>query len=183
MNLLNIMIRMKQFKYIYYWYFLLLCIIYIISFVIGIYYGKEDFYNFETMRLDITIPELGMSSSFDIFLSILRNNSIVSLVLFVSALFSLGIVPIFLIFYNGFIFGNVLGCCTHILSSSDIFFSTFPHFLEFIGLNIFGTLGFYISFEYIINKQMPKYSLSLLCIISGILIVLIMAFLESYISI
>lgn len=177
MNIVN------QFKYKYYLYFSLLCIVYIISAFIGFFYGREDFHIFETMNLDITIPELQMSNPFDIFISILRNNLTVSLIFFLSGLFSFGILPMILIFYNGFILGNVLGCSTYILCYSDIFSATFPHFLEFVGLNIFGTIGFYLSYESIVGRGMPKYYLSLRYLTIGTLIILVTALLESYISI
>lgn len=175
--------KIIQFKHKHHIYFLLLCVTYVIAFIVGSLYGVEDFHTYKAIGMDVDIPELKMSAPYDIFLSIVRNNLMVSLTFFISGLFSLGIFPIALAFYNGFIFGNVTGCSTHILSTGDILSATLPHFFEFIGLNLFGALGFYISYEYIVNNRLPKFKQFLLLVTVALSIVVLAAFLESFISI
>ncbi|MDE6227592.1 MAG: stage II sporulation protein M [Muribaculaceae bacterium] len=174
---------MKTLNYRCRLYFIGLSVIYIIAFIIGVFYGREDYQIFKTIEFDILVPELQMEDSFEIFISILKNNLTVALLFFLSALFSLGILPIPLMFYNGFIFGNVWGCSTKFLCIKDILSASLPHSLEFMGLIIFGVAGFQISYEHLINKQKPSYTFISRLLISGILIITVNALLESYISI
>lgn len=164
-------------------HFLLLCITYIIAFVVGMSYGVDEPTPNEAINLNANIPEIQMSNSYDIFLSISNHNLYVSLKFFISGLFSLGIFPLALSFYNGFIFGNITGSSTHILCSNDIICATLPHIFEFIGLNLFGTIGFYISFEYITNQRFPQVKKILLLTSVALSIVILAALSESYISI
>lgn len=171
------------FNHIYYFYFLLLFVIYIFAFIIGDINGLDDFYSYNSTSIEVDIPELQMSTSVDIFASILKNNLSVSVIFFISALFSFGLFPIVLIFYNGYIFGHISGCSIHILSLNTILSATLPHAFEFIGLIIFSTVGFYISSEYIIRHNFPKLGIVFSLILAGLFIIVLSAFIESFISI
>lgn len=170
-------------KYKFHLYYLWLCCIYIISFIIGCHHGNSDFEFLHIPNLNINGQEIPQISSFESFITIMKNNIIVSLIIFISSVLTIGILPCILTFYNGFIFGSMTGYASNILPFNSIIGSTAPHSFEFLGLNLFGVIGFYVSLTYITQKRLSNYKivLSLLTIASSIIIAA--AFTESYISI
>ncbi|MCM1051577.1 MAG: stage II sporulation protein M [Paenibacillus sp.] len=173
-----------QLKHNYYNYFVILCLIYIIALLIGLSFGIEEFNTIGTINnFDIDIPELEISNSHDAFFSILKHNFIVSIKSLLLGLLSFGVLPLVLSFYNGFIFGNIIGSSSHILTSEDILWATLPHSFEFIGMNLFGVVGFYFCSEYVENNRFPKIKKILSMIFVATIIIVLAALFESYISI
>lgn len=164
-------------------YFILLCAMYILAFIIGCLLGDEDYFLLKEFYWGFEITELKLSSSFEIFVKILMNNMAVSLSFFLLGFISIGIFPILLSFYNGFIFGNVTGCCLHILDIDIILLSTLPHIFEFVGLNLFGLTGFYMSYKYLFCHSNPNINYIFSIVIIATSIIVIAALTESYISI
>lgn len=171
------------FRFKYSMYFIVLCVIYIVAFVIGFFNGVDDFNTIEFQKTDAPMSIFQISDSFDLFISIAKNNLEVAFRFFIFGLLSLGIFPPLLSFYNGFVFGNVTGCSTHILSQTEILNATLPHVFEFVGLNLFAAVGFYLSYEYIVKNRFPKIQTAMSLILTAICIVVLAAFSESYISI
>lgn len=145
--------------------------------------GEEDYFQLREVNWRYEMDCFRMMNSFEIFVKILTNNIIVSLIFFLLGFISVGVFPILLSFYNGFIFGNVVGCCLHILAIDIIILSTLPHMFEFIGMNLFGLAGFYMSYKYLLNHRMLNYNHIFLMVIIATLIIIMAALSESYISI
>lgn len=170
-------------KYSFQLYYLGLCCIYVISFIIGYHHGNSDFELYQISDSNINKPEILEISSSKYFLNIVKNNITVSLIFFISGILTVGILPCILAFYNGFVFGDMTGYTTNILPLNSIIGSTVPHSFEFLGLNLFGAIGFYISLSYVTQKRLIEFKKILFLLTIATAIIICAAFSESYISI
>lgn len=161
----------------------MLCVVYIIAFIFGLYCGRQDYELVEFFSPQIDLPELRMSNLDDVCRSILSHNLVVAVYYFVFGLLSMGLLPIALSFYNGFILGNTVGYCTHILTLNEIISATLPHSAEFLGLNLCGAIGFNIVYDLTFHHKFPNLKNVLAVITIAMINVILSAVLECYVSI
>ena len=111
-----------------------------------------------------------------------KNNMIVSFKNMLLGALSFGLFSIIYTFYNGFCFGLVSGASSHVLSLSEILGSTLPHSFEFIGIVLYGNIGFLISVYAFTHKQILTKKTLLWMFIIATMIILFAAIIENYVS-
>lgn len=116
------------------------------------------------------------------FVTILRNNLVVSLKSMLLSTFSLGVLPIIFIFYNGFVFGCIIGRCLKIFQIKQILKCTLPHSFEFFGIIIYSYIGFVLSVYLLTKNTIQKINTLLYYLLLATAIILIAALIESYVS-
>lgn len=168
---------MKKYGFLAIW-----VLVYIIGGIVGFVCSVDEFHTTPFIHENNYQGLYNLSQS-ELFIVILKNNLIVALKNMLLGLFSLGILSLIYTFYNGLIFGIVLGKSTHMLSVYEILKATVPHSCEFIGLSILGFIGFVISFRLFTKKWLLKKLHLFWLFLIGIFIILITAILESYVSI
>lgn len=158
---------------------------YLIGFVLGYFFSIDsNILNVNVLpQSKPNITELYHLDSFSRFKEIALNNLTVSTKCFIFGAFSYGVYSIIIVFLNAFVLGSIVGSSTQILSFKEICGSLLPHSPEILGLIVFGYCGFSISndfFKYHTSSSLRRY---ILFILIASLIILISAFLESYVSI
>lgn len=116
------------------------------------------------------------------FVEILANNLIVALKILILGILSYGIISALLLFYNGLILGLVLNVCAKTLSLQIILASTLPHVGEVFGLVLSGYVGHIISVSLLSKKRVICLSSILIWSLISLLLIIVSAFSESYIS-
>ena len=97
-------------------------------------------------------------------------------------MFSFGLFSVLYTFYNGFIHGYILGQSSQIIPMKLIVRATLPHSFEFIGIVLFGYVGYILSIYLFSKKLLISRKHSLYILIIATLTILLAAFNESYIS-
>lgn len=173
-------------KYSMYKFFQLSIFIYIVGFITA-YFLKKQFIELKPNSLSIDNTLYLNQSQWELFLLILKNNSLVYF-LNISGFLTFGIFTTLNTFYNGFVLGYLLITINRFfIDSALIYKSLVPHSIEIIGIIISSTLGFYLTnylSKNIFLNTKPKFDIknftSLFVI--GFIIILIAAFIESYVS-
>lgn len=164
-------------------YIIVLFLSYVIGVSIGIISGVNescttDFYD-KTSSSSLPLFDLHPHER---FVTILHNNLAVSFKALLFAIFRLGIFSITYIFYNGFVFGCIIGRCLNIFQMGLVLKSTLPHSFEIFGIIIYSYVGFILS-VYLFTKKMPHKRTTLLYLIfTATFIIIIAALIESYVS-
>ncbi|WP_420841145.1 stage II sporulation protein M [Aquirufa aurantiipilula] len=126
-------------------------------------------------------------SQWELFLLILKNNSLVYFIN-ISGFLTFGLFTVLNTFYNGFVLGYLITTINRIFLDSAFFYKRIaPHSIEIIGIIISSTLGFYLTnyvFKNIFLNKKPKFNFKHFTslFVLGFIIILIAAFLESYVS-
>lgn len=128
------------------------------------------------------MPLYGLDQ-FNRFKMIVSNNGIVALRYILFGLLSYGALSFLYSFYNGYVLGTVIIRGSYCLSLADIVSCTLPHIIfEEIGLCLAGYIGFMLSHQiFLLEKSIPYKKIIPLCITS-ILLIILSAFIESYVS-
>lgn len=121
-------------------------------------------------------------SKFERFLYIFKNNIIVSMKNMLLGMFSFGLFSVLYTFYNGFIHGYILGQSSQIIPMKLIVRATLPHSFEFIGIVLFGYVGYILSIYLFSKKLLISRKHLFYILIIATLTILLAAFNESYIS-
>jgi uncharacterized membrane protein SpoIIM required for sporulation len=157
------------------------------TYFIGVFVGvqnalllKGDCITSEENNLEIDM--IYSQEPFQRFLSIASNNALISLKNILFGIFSLGIFPIACTFYNGAIFGSVLGNCIKFLPLNIILKSTLPHCAEIVGVIMSGYIGFIISIRLIFKIKVYDNKRIVILTLITFAIILISALIESYVS-
>jgi len=167
--------------------FILLAIsIYMIGFIAALLL-RNNFLIIKINSLSVDFGSSSDKSSKDLFFEILKNNTSVFLAS-VSGFLTLGLFTAIITFYNGFVLGYLLITLNRFSKSPAEFLPRLlPHSIEIGGFILASTLGFYLT-NYITQhyflKTRPKFDYLFFCLlfISGYIIILISAFIESYVS-
>ncbi|MEY2762015.1 MAG: Stage sporulation protein [Bacteroidota bacterium] len=167
--------------------FILLAIsIYVIGFIAAIVL-RNNFLIIKFTSLSVDFASSSDKSSKDLFFEILKNNTSVFLAS-LSGFLTLGLFTAIITFYNGFVLGYLLITLNRFSKSPAEFLPRLlPHSIEIGGFILASTLGFYLT-NYITQhyflKTRPKFDYLFFCLlfISGYIIILISAFIESYVS-
>lgn len=164
-------------------FLLLLVIAYISSITVGFLCGAGDFYyTKQNHNIVYSNEQLYSLNAFTRFTQIARNNLLVSFKCLVGSAFSCGIYAIFLLSLNGFIFGDMIGRSSHILSIHEIYGATLPHSTEFVGIAILGLTGRIISIDMLHKFPLKRIANCMLLICIAIFIIITSAIFESYVS-
>ena len=131
---------------------------------------------------DYQLDLLFAKAPFDRSISLASNNVIVGLRNLILGIFSLGVFSLLYTFYNGFIFGTVLGKGITVLPVNEILWATLPHCTEILGIILLGNLGFVLSLKIIFNVNLYSRNHYLFLLAFSFIIIIISAFLESYVS-
>lgn len=117
------------------------------------------------------------------FLFIFKNNLMVSFKCMLLGIFSFGLCSLIYTFYNGFVLGYIIGKCVNILPAKIIIKSTLPHSFEFLGIIIYGYIGFVLSTYLFTKRMIYKKPILFYYIFIATMILLTAAIIESYVSI
>lgn len=165
-----------------YGFVIILIFIYLIGYVIGFFSGMNEFHTTESNILgnnSITLFDLPIHER---FFEILKNNMIVSFKNLFYGVLSFGIFPILNTFYNGICFGFVSGTSSHILTTSELLSSALPHSFEFLGLILFGHIGFLSSIHLFTKKKLVSKKELTIMFTLGMVITFFAAIIENYVS-
>ncbi len=148
---------------------------------------RNNFLIIKINSLSVDFASSSDKSNKDLFFEILKNNTSVFLAS-LSGFLTLGLFTAIITFYNGFVLGYLLITLNRFSKSPAEFLPRLlPHSIEIGGFILASTLGFYLT-NYITQhyflKTRPKFDYLLFChlFISGYIIILISAFIESYVS-
>lgn len=148
---------------------------------------RNNFLIIKFTSLSVDFASSSDKSSKDLFFEILKNNTSVFLAS-LSGFLTLGLFTAIITFYNGFVLGYLLITLNRFSKSPAEFLPRLlPHSIEIGGFILASTLGFYLT-NYITQhyflKTRPKFDYLFFCLlfISGYIIILISAFIESYVS-
>lgn len=164
-------------------FFVALFLSYPLGVIIGFFCGANEF---RTTELNENVQS--HNPLFDLhprerFLFIFKNNMMVSFKCMLLGTFSFGICSLIYIFYNGFVLGYIIGEYANVLPANIIIRTTLPHSFEFLGIIIYGYVGFVLS-GCLFTKRMIYNKFNLLFFIFfASMILLIAAIIESYVSI
>lgn len=164
-------------------YVIVLFVSYFIGVLVGIFSGT--WFNPTTEDINessLNIP-LFCLQPHERFLSILKNNLLVSIKSLVYNSLSFGLYSIIFLFYNGFVLGHIMGRCLKIFQLELILKSTLPHSFEFIGIIIYSYIGFVLSLCLLSKKITIKKLYLLLYLAIATIIIISAASIESYVSI
>jgi hypothetical protein len=148
-------------------YVLLAISIYIIGFATALI-SRNSFLIVKINSLSVDFVSDSNKSSKDLFFEILNNNTSV--------------------FYNGFVLGYLLVTLNRFSNSpADFLPRLLPHSIEIGGFILASTLGFYLTnyvTQHYLLKARPQFDYLLFgfLFISGYVIILVSAFIESYVS-
>ena len=167
-------------------FFLFATLIYIVGFTTAVFL-KNNFLIIKINSLSIDFANSSNKSTKDLFQEILKNNTTVYFAS-ISGFMTLGFFTAISTFYNGFVFGYLIVTLNRLSENpADFLPRILPHSIEIIGFIFASALGFYltnfISQQYFL-KIKPKFEYKTVCllVITGYLIILLSAFIESYVS-
>lgn len=125
--------------------------------------------------------------TFDIFIDIMKNNLMVTLFNVCLGIFTIGILSYVFTLYNGFVFGYVFSVACREIGAKEVLASTLPHSMEIVAIIWSCYLGCIISYkllnEIILEKEtIFRWKKIIKQMIFCSLIVIVSAFLESYVS-
>jgi uncharacterized membrane protein SpoIIM required for sporulation len=153
--------------------------------VFGLIYHYEE-------RNDYTVTPKTMEESFgterkEIFQNIFINNAGVVLINF-AGLFSFGLISCVNVYYNGFVVGDVIKNSISVLSIGTVLRGILPHSFELIGYFWSALLGIETGLKLFLYVFFQKpficsYKGLMFKLVLCILIMLIAAFVEAYVSI
>lgn len=129
------------------------------------------------------INQLSNMEPIERFFFIAENNIFVGLKCFCGGLFTLGLYPIISNVYSAFIFGVVLKKSAEVLSMGDILYTTIPHSFEIIGILGMGYVGTVLCVSLLCRKLYLSYKIMMLLLIASLLLIIVSAGIEGYISI
>lgn len=129
------------------------------------------------------VDKISAMNRYDRFVHIAKNNLTVSIKTMIFGIFSLGCFSVIYIFYNGLYSGMIIDDCLKYLSISELLKVTLPHSIEIIGLVLFGYIGYILSAKILLDKMDYTYLKVLLLFVVALIIIILAAFIESYISI
>lgn len=167
-------------------YILLATSIYIIGFITAVFL-RNNFLIVKINSLSVDFTNSSNKSSEDLFFEILKNNTFVFFAS-VSGFLTLGLFTAIITFYNGFVLGYLLVTLNRFSKNSEDFLPRLlPHSIEIVGFILAATLGFYLTnhiAKHYFLKSRHKFNYLIFCLlfISGYVIILISAFIESYVS-
>lgn len=166
--------------------FILFSIIIYLAGLIAAFLLREDFLFIKSNQLSIDINALSTQSREQIFIIILKNNSIVFFT-GICGFLTLGLLTVLVTFYNGFVFGYLIITINRFYGVSMIEENIMPHSIEIVGLLISSTLGFYLSSliikRFFFNKTiLIDWRRAILLFIAGYSFILIGAIIEAYVS-
>jgi uncharacterized membrane protein SpoIIM required for sporulation len=165
-----------------YGFLTILILAYLIGYAIGFFGGMDDFHTTGSGQGESQSVSLFDLPIHERFFEIFKNNMIVSFKNMLLGALSFGLFSIIYTFYNGFCFGLVSGASSHVLSLSEILGSTLPHSFEFIGIVLYGNIGFLISVYAFTHKQILTKKTLLWMFIIATMIILFAAIIENYVS-
>lgn len=151
------------------------------------YFLKDSFLIVNTNTLSLNVNDIAQQSTHNLFLSIIKNNTTMYLT-GVCGFLTLGLLTAISTFYNGFVFGYLIITLNRHFNGSDIIVkNVLPHSIEILGLILSSSIGFYLSSliikKFFFNKNICiEYKKLLYYFIGGYLIILISAYIESYVS-
>jgi uncharacterized membrane protein SpoIIM required for sporulation len=167
-------------------FLLLATLIYIVGFTTAILL-KNCFLIVKINSLSIDYTNSSNKSTEDLFHDILKNNTTVYFAS-ISGFMTLGLFTVISTFYNGFILGYLIVTLNRFSeNSADFLPRILPHSIEIIGFIFASALGFYLTnflCQQYFLKIKPKFEYKTVCLlfITGYLIILLSAFIESYVS-
>ncbi|AVM58177.1 hypothetical protein C3V43_10745 [Bacteroides heparinolyticus] len=129
------------------------------------------------------IGQLSTMKPIERFFFIAKNNVLVGCKCFCGGLFSLGFFSVISNMYSAFVFGVVLKKSTVVLSVEKILYTTLPHSLEIVGIIGMGYVGTILGISLLCRKLYLSLIRMVLLFIVSLLLILISACIESYISI
>lgn len=159
---------------------LLLCVL--VGATLGLVSGVDDGIHATDLHAEINLSEVYSLDPFQRAMHLAANNLRVSLLCFVGGALSMGFMPPLLMFYNGFVLGNVAGRSSYILSVGEIIGATAPHCFEFIGIAMFGLAGFRLCRDVFWKRKYSELSKIMCFLALSAAVVVLAAFVESYIS-
>ncbi|MEY4048876.1 MAG: Stage sporulation protein [Bacteroidota bacterium] len=167
-------------------YVLLAISIYIIGFATALL-SRNSFLIVKINSLSVDFVSDSNKSSKDLFFEILNNNTSVYFAS-ISGFLTLGLFTAIITFYNGFVLGYLLVTLNRFSNSpADFLPRLLPHSIEIGGFILAATLGFYLTnyvTQHYLLKARPQFDYLLFgfLFISGYVIILVSAFIESYVS-
>jgi uncharacterized membrane protein SpoIIM required for sporulation len=167
-------------------FFLLATLIYIVGFTTAILL-KNSFLIVKINSLSIDYTNSSNKSTKDLFCDILKNNTTVYFAS-ISGFMTLGLFTVISTFYNGFVLGYLIVTLNRLSENSvDFLPRILPHSIEIIGFVFASALGFYLTnflCQQYFLKTKPKFEYKTVCLlfITGYLIILLSAFIESHVS-
>lgn len=129
------------------------------------------------------ISQLSAMTSLERFWFIVENNVMVGLKSLFGGMLTLGLFPILNNVYGAFVFGVVLGKSLVVISIEDILYSTLPHCFEIVGIVGMGYIGTIVCISFFCKEYCLSFKRILLLFLFSFSLIVISAFVESYISI
>lgn len=129
------------------------------------------------------IDQLFIMKPMDRFLFIAKNNILVGCKCFFGGLFTLGLYSVISNMYSAFVFGVVLEKSTAVLSIGEILRTTLPHCFEIVGIIGMGYTGAILGISLLSRKYYLSFVGILLLFTVSLLLILVSAVIENYISI
>ena len=171
-----------------------IAIVYISSFSVSFCICKNDTmridsFNYKGMKISNVeeYKKLTNTSPFERFKHIVANNEKMLLLNYTGA-FSLGLSPVILTSFNGFIFGSYIGVYSNYMSMDKILKYTLPHSFELIAIIFSGGEGLFIGISLILcllgYKKIKDINLKKIAVhfIFCTVIIILAAFVEAYIT-
>lgn len=129
------------------------------------------------------IGQLSTMKPIERFFFISENNVLVGCKCFLGGLFTLGLFSIISNMYSAFVFGVVLEKSAVVLPMGQILYTTLPHSFEIVGIIGMGYVGTILGISLLCRKYYLSFMRMVLLFIASLLLILISAGIESYISI
>jgi len=164
-------------------FLILLLAAYVLGVTIGFICGVGDLsYTTSIQQSASNHTQLYSMEPFNRFLYIARNNLMVSLKCCVYGTFSMGLFSLFLLVFNGFVLGDMIGRNSHFLSTEEICKSTLPHSLEFVGIALFGLTGKIMSTDIFTRHPLRRLVTCVKIASIATFIIIFTAAIEGYVS-
>ena len=161
---------------------IILFLAYLVGCTIGFFSGVNDSHTTDYSNHSQKTNPLYELCSHERFWAIFKNNIIVSFNNLLFGAFSFGLLSIFYLFYNGFVFGYVIGRSTQIMTFPEIAKATIPHSFEFLGIVLYGYIGYVFSVYLYTKKALFEKKTILRIFIMATIIILVAAIIENYVS-
>lgn len=156
--------------------------VYVIGMLIGYYIPVEHIEMGNRYDFTTEAAPWREENSWVIFKHIAVSNCKVALMSIVFGALTLGLLAIVHAFYNAFIWGHAIGYYSNYLSQQQILWSTIPHSGEIFGMALAACTGFFISLKFFLPRYAPPLRQILLCGVVSFLLIIVSAFIESYVS-
>lgn len=162
----------------------ILSLSYLIGFILGIILG-DSIPSIQDIKLGnhSIVEELSTMKPIERFFFIAENNVWVGCKCFWGGLFTFGFFSIISNIYSAFIFGVVLKKSIVVLPMETIVYTTLPHSFEIIGIIGMGYVGTILGVSLLCRKYFLSFMRMFSLFIASLLLILVSAGIESYISI